>query len=130
MTKRRSISKAMRVRIFDAAAGVCHLCKLPINATRGEKWHVEHVKPLWEGGSDDEGNMAPAHVDCHATKSAEEAAPRAKGTRQRASHIGIKRDGPKIASPGFATSKKEPRIDKSALPTLPRRNPLTKEPIL
>jgi len=116
MSKRRSISKAMRVRIFDAASGVCHLCKLPINATRGEKWHVEHVKPLWEGGSDDESNMAPAHVDCHATKSSEEAAPRAKGTRQRASHIGIKRDGPKIANRGFPPSGKPPREPKSTLP--------------
>lgn len=115
MTKRRSISKAMRVRIFDAAAGVCHLCKLPINATRGEKWHVEHIKPLWEGGSDDENNMAPAHVDCHATKTGEEATPRAKGTRQRARHIGAVKPKGQLQSRGFAPSDKQQRIPKQAL---------------
>lgn len=119
MTKRRTISKAMRVRIFDRAGGVCHLCKLPINATRGEKWHVEHIKPLWEGGSDDEANMAPAHIDCHATKSGAEAAPRAKGTRQRARHIGIVKPKGQIQSRGFESAKKTARIEKRPLP--PRR---------
>ena len=87
---RRSISKAMRVRIFDRHVGICHLCKLPINATIGEAWHVEHVKPLWEGGKDDETNMSPAHIDCHSAKSREEAKPRAKTIRQRAAHIGVR----------------------------------------
>lgn len=119
MTKRRTITKAMRVRIFDRAGGVCHLCKLPINATRGEKWHVEHVKPLWEGGSDDEANMAPAHVDCHATKSAEEAAPRAKGTRQRARHIGAVTPQCRIANRGFQKTEKTARIVKASLPPRP-----------
>jgi 5-methylcytosine-specific restriction protein A len=119
VTKRRSISNAMRVRIFDTAGGVCHLCKLPINATRGEKWHVEHIKPLWEGGSDDEKNMAPAHVDCHATKSAEESAPRAKGTRQRAKHIGAVKPKGQLRGPGFAKSEKRPRIEKQRLDPRP-----------
>ena len=119
MSKRRTITKAMRVRIFDRASGVCHLCKLPINATRGEKWHVEHINPLWEGGSDDESNMAPAHVDCHATKSGEEAAPRAKGTRQRASHIGAVKPKGQISNRGFPPSEKLQRIEKQSLP--PRR---------
>lgn len=116
MTKRRTITKAMRVRIFDRAGGVCHLCKLPINATRGEKWHVEHIKPLWEGGSDDETNMAPSHIDCHATKTGEEATPRAKGTRQRARHIGATTPQGRIANRGFPKTEKTPRIPKNHLP--------------
>jgi hypothetical protein len=112
MEKRRSISTAKRVRIFDAAAGVCHLCELPIDATRGEKWHVEHRKPLWEGGSDDEGNMAPSHINCHATKTGAEAPVRAKGTRQRARHIGAVT--PK--GRGFQRAEKTPRIMKQPLP--------------
>lgn len=119
MTKRRTITKAMRVRIFDRVGGVCHLCKLPINATRGEKWHVEHITPLWEGGSDDEGNMAPAHVDCHATKTAEEAAPRAKGTRVRARHIGVAKPKGTLRSPGFVKSDKQPRIAKQPMKPKP-----------
>lgn len=85
MTRAR-MTAAKRVRVFDAAKSLCHLCRLPIHI--GEKWHVEHVKALWSGGADDETNMAPAHIDCHATKSKEEAAPRAKTTAQRANHVG------------------------------------------
>lgn len=87
---RRSISTAMRVRIFLAAGGVCHICGHKIDAPK-QRWEVEHVKPLWNGGADDETNMRPAHVDCHAGKSAEEAGPRAKTTRIAARRLGIKK---------------------------------------
>jgi hypothetical protein len=110
MTKRRSITKAMRVRIFDAAKGHCHLCKLPINAPAGERWEVEHINPLWLGGKDDETNMAPVHVDCHSVKSKAEAPVRAKTTRQRAAHIGAKSEGPKIQSAGFQPVAKPSKI--------------------
>lgn len=82
---RSRMTKAKRVRVFDAAKGICHLCGLPIRI--GEQWEVEHVKPLWCSGADDESNMAPAHLDCHATKTKAEAAPRAKTNAQRAKHI-------------------------------------------
>ena len=98
---RRSLSKAMRVRIFDSTGGVCHLCKLKIAI--GEAWEADHVKPLWAGGEDDERNMAPAHVDCHATKSQGDAAPKAKADRQRANHLGVTNAPAKrIESRGFA----------------------------
>ena len=88
--KRRSLSSLARVRIFDAAAGLCHLCGQEI--TIGQKWEAEHCKPLWLGGADDESNMAPAHVHCHAVKSAGEKTIKAKGDSIRARHLGIKPD--------------------------------------
>lgn len=88
MTRQR-ITKAKRVRVFDAAKGICHLCGHKIDEAK-ESWDVEHVKPLWLNGADSESNMKPAHKDCHAVKSASESAPRAKGTRIRARHIGIR----------------------------------------
>lgn len=88
--KRRRITAAMRVRIFDAAGGVCCLCDLPIDPQK-QRWIVEHVKPLWLGGGDDEGNMRPAHQDCAVAKTAREAAARAKTARVRARHLGIRR---------------------------------------
>ncbi len=90
MTTRRRITRALRVRIFDAAKGLCHICGLPIRAPK-EQWDVEHVDPLWSGGKDDESNWRPAHTHCHKDKSAQEAAPRAKGARVRADHLGIRR---------------------------------------
>jgi 5-methylcytosine-specific restriction endonuclease McrA len=116
MTKRRSITTAMRLRIWAAHSGTCHLCQLPIHASRGEGWHVEHVKPLWLGGEDKESNMAPAHVDCHAPKTKEEATVRAKSNRQKARDIGAVTPKAKIASRGFA---KRERPEKIGLP--PRR---------
>ena len=89
MTSRRSITKAMRVRVFDAAGGICHICKIKIHI--GEAWDVEHEKPIWLGGADDESNMLPAHDRCHKVKTAAEAPVRAKGTRVRARHLGIKK---------------------------------------
>lgn len=116
MTKRRSITTAMRLRVWAAHKGVCHLCNLPIRAEAGETWHVEHIKPIWLGGADTEANMAPAHVDCHAPKTKQEAAQRAKTNRQTARHIGAETPKQKIPNRGFA---KKDRTPKSSLPPRP-----------
>lgn len=87
---RKSISLLARVRIFDACGGKCHLCGLKINASLGEAWEVEHVKSLWLGGADDESNMKPAHVHCHAEKTGEESGIKSKTDRIREKHLGIK----------------------------------------
>lgn len=88
---RRRLSITAKIRIFDAASGYCHLCGLPIIIQAGEKWDIDHVKPLWLGGRDDETNMRPAHIRCHRSKTSKEAGTRSKGTRIRARHIGVKR---------------------------------------
>ncbi|MFC0282420.1 HNH endonuclease [Camelimonas abortus] len=92
--KRKSLTAAQRVRVFDAAGGVCHICSLRIQV--GEPWDVEHCKPLWLGGADEPSNMRPAHIRCHAVKTAGEAKTRAKTDRVRAIHLGIK---PKSRNP-------------------------------
>lgn len=115
--KRRTITTAMRLRIWTAHAGLCHLCKLPIHADRGELWDVEHIKPLWLGGDDTEANMAPAHRDCHAPKTRDEATVRAKTNRQAARHIGaMPPPKVKLQSRGFPKKQRE---QKQSLP--PRR---------
>jgi 5-methylcytosine-specific restriction protein A len=88
MTKRRSLSKLARVRIFDRAGGLCHLCGLRIHV--GEPWDVEHVNPLWLSSDDSEENMRPAHKACHRAKTSAEAPLKAKSDRVRAKHLGIK----------------------------------------
>ena len=91
MTKRRKLSRLQRIRIFDTAEGNCCLCQLPIDASRGAKWIVEHLKPLWLGGADDETNMGPAHERCAIEKTTAEAPVKAKGDRIRARHLGIRK---------------------------------------
>lgn len=89
MTKRASLSPMKRLRIFEAANGVCYLCKQRIKA--GEKWDVEHLIPLALGGADGGWNMKPAHKACHAPKTAADVADIARAKRRKARHIGIKK---------------------------------------
>lgn len=89
MTTRRSLSPLQRLKVFEAAKGVCHLCELRIQV--GQPWDVEHMRPLALDGADDADNMRPAHKDCHATKTKADAASWSKAKRMKARHIGIKK---------------------------------------
>lgn len=118
--KRKSPTKAQRVRIFDAAGGVCHLCGQPIK--HGEKWEAEHVKARGRGGADSLTNYKPAHIDCHKPKTVEDVRVIAKTNRTRAKHLGIKRVGPQpeIKSPPMATTPKAAaRAARGHKPSLP-----------
>lgn len=89
MTKRRSISQTMRVRIFERHNGICEFCEQKIQV--GEAWEVSHSIPLECGGADDESNMRPAHKTCHRKHTSEVDAPAiAKVKRIHAKHIGAK----------------------------------------
>lgn len=89
--KRKPLTRVQRTKLFHAHEGICCLCKLPIFAGRGDKWIVEHIKPLWLGGADDTTNMAPAHERCAIEKTTREAPVKAKSDRVRARHLGIKK---------------------------------------
>jgi Restriction endonuclease len=81
MTLRKRLTPSRRVAILDRHEQTCHICGGEI--TTSDKWHLEHIKPLWLGGEDEEDNLAPAHTRCHAEKTAEEAGARAKSDRVR-----------------------------------------------
>ena len=89
MTARRSLSPLQRLKVFEAAKGVCHLCEQRIQV--GQKWDVEHVRPLALGGADDESNMRPAHKTCHAGKTKADAASWSKAKRCAAKQLGIRK---------------------------------------
>lgn len=88
MTARRSLSSAKRLALFLAHDGRCHLCSGKIKP--GERWEVEHPIPIALGGANDETNMAPAHVKCHAGKSATDAGDIARAKRREIRHIGAR----------------------------------------
>jgi 5-methylcytosine-specific restriction protein A len=85
---RRSLSPMQRLKVFEAAGGVCHLCEQRIQV--GQKWEVEHVRPLALGGADNDSNMRPAHVACHAIKTKADVASNAKAKRAKAKLYGIR----------------------------------------
>ena len=105
MTERRSISPMKRLRVFESASGLCHLCGQKIQA--GQKWDVEHVRPLGLDGADDESNMAPAHKGCHAPKTAEDVAAIARAKRRKAKHLGIRK---RSRFPGSRDSKFKAKV--------------------
>lgn len=107
MTTRRSLTRAQKVRVFDAARGRCHICCLKIQAHRGEAWEIEHKTPLWLGGLDILENMAPAHVRCHADKTSCEATDRAKTYAVRADHLFVPKPGPKLPAGRKSDMKKK-----------------------
>jgi len=110
--KRKSLTKKQRVEIFDAHSGRCHICTRRIEA--GELWELEHCKPLWLGGADEPENMRPAHIKCHAVKTAGEATARAKSDRVRAIHLGIKSQS-RNPLPGSKASGWKRRMDGSVV---------------
>ena len=71
----------VRDRIFARAKGRCHISGRKIMP--GERWEVEHIKPLSMGGEHREANLAPALAFEHRAKTAEEATDRAKADRMR-----------------------------------------------
>lgn len=79
----------VRLRIFAAHDGICHLSKRKIMP--GDKWECEHMLALILGGENRESNMAPALVKPHKVKTAQDMAQKAKNDRVRKKHLGIKK---------------------------------------
>ena len=76
----------VRLRIFDAHQGMCHISQRKIRA--GELWDLDHVIALCNGGENRESNLAPALKDKHREKTADDVKQRAKDDRVRAKHNG------------------------------------------
>jgi 5-methylcytosine-specific restriction enzyme A len=72
----------------------------------GDKWDLEHLRPLSMGGQHREANLAPALAIEHRAKTAEEATARSKADRIRRKHTG---NWPKSKTPlrsrGFASTR-------------------------
>lgn len=111
MTRRRLSTKA-RLEVFTRAGGVCHICGATI--WPGEPWEVEHVIPIAQGGEDGGDNLAPAHVDCHASKTAQDAANTARAKRLQARHLGAKAPSRAVV-PGSKRSPWKKRLDGSVV---------------
>jgi len=79
----------VRLRVFEKHKGVCYLSGRKIMT--GDKWQLEHPLALINGGENRESNMAPALVEPHKVKTAEDVAQKAKNDRVRKRHLGIRK---------------------------------------
>ena len=98
-TKRRKMSKARAARIFLSRNGICFNCRQQIRAA--QRWFIEHPDPVAQGGSDDDADLWPSHVDCKPAKDATDAAAKAKRDRLITASLDRETVRPKIRSAGF-----------------------------
>jgi 5-methylcytosine-specific restriction enzyme A len=87
--KRRRLTTEERKLLLSGNAFTCHICQGRIDI--GQAWEAEHVIPLAQGGEDGGTNLRPAHVKCHARKTAQDAADTARAKRREARHLGIRK---------------------------------------
>lgn len=95
-----AIPKRVRLRVFERCGGRCHISGRKIMP--GDKWDMDHVVALVNGGENRESNLAPALSTEHKIKTAADVAQKSKERRVRAKHIGLHR--PKSIVPGSRAS--------------------------
>jgi len=110
----------VRQRVFDREHGRCHLCEQPIQP--GEKWDLDHVVALINGGENAEPNLKPAHRKCHKDKTARDVAEKAKVAAIRQRHLGIV-NPPKMHGASFPKTIKSARREARASSKLPAPGP-------
>lgn len=89
----------VRLRVFEGHGGICYLSKVKIQV--GDKWELEHIVAICNGGENRESNMAPALVAPHKAKTKQDRATKAKNDSVRQKHLGITGPKRKIQSAGF-----------------------------
>lgn len=113
-------SPKVRQRIFDAQGGKCHVCTLNIEPT--DKWDLDHVIAIINGGDNAEHNLKPAHWHCHQDKTKRDVAEKSKVAKVRQKHLGIKTDKPKIPSRPKEKTKPVSKNTSDVFEGLPRRS--------
>lgn len=106
------IPKRVKLRVFDDHGGICHISGRKIRP--GDRWDADHVVALVNGGENRESNLAPALVEAHREKTAQDVALKAKNNRVRSKHLGIDRS--KSPLPFGRGGKWKRKIDGSIVP--------------
>lgn len=105
----------VRLRVFDRHKGTCHITGTKIQV--GDKWDMEHVVRLEDGGENREANLAPALRVAHRKKTAEETKRGKASDRTRIKHIGAK-DLQRSTFQSRDFPKSEKREPKQSLPPI------------
>lgn len=77
----------VKLRVFRKYEGRCYLSGRKIMP--GDAWEVEHIKALGLNGENRESNLAPALVDAHKDKTADDRARMAKADRIARKNAGL-----------------------------------------
>jgi 5-methylcytosine-specific restriction protein A len=79
----------VRLRVFEKYEGRCYLSGKIIRP--GDKWHIEHIQAIANGGQNREGNLAPALVAPHKDKTRADRRLQARSARIRKRNLGIRK---------------------------------------
>lgn len=85
---RRAISTRERTALFLAAGGCCAHCRVKIQP--GQRWDLDHARPLELMGADEPSNWQVLCAPCHRTKTADDVSRIRKAQRSQARHLGTK----------------------------------------
>lgn len=80
-------TKAVLVRLFEAAGGLCQKCGAKIGP---KKWQADHIVRLKDGGPNSESNLQVLCIPCHQEKTVEENKAGAIALRKKTYHIGAR----------------------------------------
>lgn len=96
-----AIPPRVRARVFERCHGKCHYCgrKIPV----GDKWIMEHLVALINGGTNSEDNLCLTCSYCKPIKDAADVAVKAKVAAVRNKHL-LPRAPSRLSSPGFRKS--------------------------
>lgn len=81
------IPPRVRLRVFEAHGGICHISGRRIQA--GEPWDCDHIVALVNGGMHRETNLAPALRDKHREKTALDVREKSIVRRKQMKSLGI-----------------------------------------
>jgi 5-methylcytosine-specific restriction enzyme A len=82
-----AIPPRVRVRVFERHDGKCYLTGVKIMP--GDKWEIEHVIALCNGGEHRESNLAPALKNAHKIKTCKDMGIKKKIARVRKKHLNV-----------------------------------------
>ena len=95
--QKRAVSKSRRDSVIEGQGGICKRSYCDAPAV-----DVDHILPLWSGGSNANDNLEALCVDCHKQKTAAEAKARGK-VKRLADETGTNRVRKPIQSRGFGS---------------------------
>lgn len=94
----------VRVRVFDRAGGRCDICKRALRT--GERWTLEHVKAVINGGENRESNLGVTCDWCLPEKNAADVAEKSSVYEKRLKHI-LPKESKGWGRKGFKSNTKQ-----------------------
>lgn len=93
----------VQLRILQRYSACCAGCQRKL--MMGERWDLDHVIAIEDGGVNAEGNLQPLCAPCHGVKTGAENSQRAKVRAKTKAAYGIKAAKQKIPGRGFGPKR-------------------------